>query len=119
MQIAKPQVHLSKNNSTNVYTIHVITWMDNTQFEPDGNETLSSSASNGVYTVTLKLKKNTDRPNLNLLTPIIHTLVLNGVALSEDAPQLEVKIKNTTTGNVVGRRRTHKDDSDDSGMPTP
>lgn len=120
MQIAKPQVHLKKVNSNNTYHIHVITWMDQTRFCEDGHEDLPSVDDEGVFTVTLRIKESSTVPDMNLLTPVIHTLTLTGINLTTEAPFLEVQVVNSSNSNsFVGKRKMHKDDADDSAMPSP
>lgn len=119
MQLAKPQVHLRKNQATSTYYIHVITWMDNSRFKANGYDTLSTNSTDGVFTVNLRIAEDSDLPDMDLLTPVVHTLELTGIALNTDAPFLDVKVLHASTNNVLGRRKTHKDDADDSGMPTP
>jgi hypothetical protein len=117
MKIAKPQVHLRFDNNTEKYNLHVVTWMDFTKFKEDGHEPISTSAVDGVFTVNLKIKEESSRPNMQLLTPIVHTLELNGIVFSSSAPFLEVNVIHSDDGSLLGRRKTHQDDSDDSGMP--
>jgi hypothetical protein len=119
MKIAKPIVHLRKNNDTGNYYIHVITWMDYTRFKADGHQTISTTASNGVFTVTLKIAEDTSVLDMELLTPIVHTVELTGITFSAGSPFLEVKVINSGDNSDIGKRKTHQDDSDDSGMPSP
>ncbi|MCC6373079.1 MAG: hypothetical protein IT236_18895 [Bacteroidia bacterium] len=120
MKIAKPQVHLRKDNNTGTYYIHVITWMDYTRFKADGYESISTNAVNGVFTVTLKITEDTSLMDMELLTPIVHTLELTGIELNSTNPYLEVRVINSGDNSEMGKRRkTHQDDADDSGMPTP
>lgn len=120
MQIAKPQVHLRWDNTEEIYMIHVVTWMDQTKFRADGYESLPLSATNGAYTITLKVKEDTTVPNMELLTPVVHTLTLDGISLDSANPFITVKLINTSDSNSeMGRRKGHMDDGDDSGMPTP
>ncbi len=119
MQIAKPQVHLKRENATGVYHIHVVTWLDYSKFKADGFEPISTSATDGVFSVTLKVKEDTTVPNMKLLTPIVHTLTLPGVVLTADSPFIEVELVNSADGAKKGKQKAHMDDADDSSMPSP
>jgi len=120
MQIAKPQVHLKKQNDPTVYHIHVVTWMDQTKYTSDGHNTVPTSATDGVFSVVIKIKEDSTVPNMHLLTPVVHTLTLTDLEFDEMAPFLDVTVINTSDSNaVLGKRRTHQDDADDSGMPEP
>lgn len=118
MQIAKPQVHLKLDDDT--FHIHVVTWFDQTKFISDGYSSISTTATDGVFTVVLKVKESSTIPNMTLLTPVVHTLTLTGVELDETNPFLEVIVINTSDDNAqMGKRKTHQADADASGMPEP
>ena len=120
MQIAKPQVHLRKNNSTGDFYIHVVTWFDRTKYISDGVGSISTTPVSGVFQVVLNVAEDTGVPDMQLLTPVVHTLVLDGVALDGTNPLLEVSIVNTSDSNAeMGKRKTHHGDADDSSMPPP
>ena len=117
MQIAKPQVHLKREVGVG-YHIHVVTWFDYTKFKANGFESVSTTPTSGVFSIVLKVLEDEAVPNMKLLTPVVHTLTLTGVSLDSSAPFVEVKIINSSDGDaVMGKRRTHQDDADDSGMP--
>lgn len=119
MQIATPIIHLEKEGGS-TYHIHVITWFDQTKFKADGYGTLPTTASDGVFTVTLFVAEDTGVPNMQLLTPVVHTLTLTGVSLDSEDPFLEVEVINTSDDNTLqGKRKTHKDSAGGSAMPDP
>jgi len=101
--------------------IHVVTWMDYTKFKSNGNVTLPTSAVDGVYQIILKVIEDSTVPNMQLLTPVVHTLSLGtGIELNSARPFIEVVVINSSDSNsVVGKTKTHQDGADDSGMPTP
>ncbi len=120
MKIAKPQVHLRKNTSTGTYMIHVVTWMDYTKFRANGYDTLPTSPVDGLYPIVLKIIEDEAIPNMQLLTPIVHTLALGSIELNGSHPFIEVTVINESKDNsLVGKIKTHQDGADDSGMPTP
>lgn len=120
MQIAKPQVHLKKNNSTGVFYIHVVTWFDRTKFKSNGVGTISTTPVSGVFQVQLKVIEDLSIADMQLLTPVVHTVELAGVTINSSNPFLEIKITNTSDGNAeMGKRKTHHADADDSAMPIP
>lgn len=118
MQIATPIIHLEKDGF-DTYHIHVITWFDYTKFRADGHDTLPTAASDGVFTITLFVSETNTVPNMQLLTPVIHTLTLTGVELDAEEPMIEVQIYNTTGEVMEGKRKAHKDSAGDSAMPDP
>jgi hypothetical protein len=119
MKIAKPQVHLRKNTSIGTYMIHVVTWMDYTKFKSNGYATLPTSAVDGVFQIVLKITEDTTIPNMQLLTPVVHTLSLGSIELTSVRPFIEVIVINSSDSNsIVGKIKTHQDGADDSGMPT-
>src|SRR3954467_15822727 len=105
MQIAKPQVHLRLDTVSENYMIHVVTWMDQTKFIADGYESLPTVAVSGVYPITLRIKENAQTPNMALLTPVVHTLVLEGIDLDLE-PFIQVTLINASDSNasVVKRK---------------
>lgn len=120
MLITKPQVHLRRHLPSLVYRIHVITWMDITQFVAAGSEALPVTATNGVFEIVLNVIKDPNIPEMKLLTPVVHTLSLDGIDLTDENPFISVKVNDITGGtlSLVGeRKKTHKDDADDSTMP--
>lgn len=120
MKIGKPQVHLRRNTSTGMYSIHVVTWMDYTRFKSNGYNTLPTAVVDGVYPIVLKITEDETIPNMQLLTPIVHTLSLGEIELSGTYPFIEVTVINSSDSNsLVGKIKTHQDGADDSGMPTP
>ena len=120
MQIAKPQVHLRKNNSTRDFYIHVVTWFDRTKYISDGIGSIATTPTSGVFQIVLNVAEDTGVPDMQLLTPVVHTLLLDGVTLDGTNPLLEVSIVNTSDSNAeMGKRKTHHADADDSSMPPP
>jgi hypothetical protein len=120
MQIAKPQVHLKKNNSNGTYYIHVVTWFDRTKFKSAGVASIATTATGGVFPVVLSVEEDNTVQDMELLTPVVHTVTLTGVSLDSNAPFVEVTIINTSDDDAeMGKRKTHKDDADDTAMPNP
>jgi hypothetical protein len=119
MQIAKPQVHLRHGTVSGSYFIHVVTWFNSTIFVSDGISSIGTTASSGVFPIVLQVAEAAV-PEMALLTPVVHTLELEEVTLDSEDPFIDVIIINTSDSNAeVGRRRVHKDDADDSSMPSP
>lgn len=118
MQIAMPIIHLEKEGLS-TYHIHVITWFDSTKFKADGHDTLPSTAADGVFTITLFVSEDSGVPEMQLLTPVVHTLTLTGVTLSSGDPFIEVEIYNSTEESQAGKRKVHRDSAGSSAMPDP
>lgn len=117
MQIAQPIVHLEKDGST--YHIHVITWFDQTKFVADGIETLPTTATEGIFHIKLFVTEAGSVPNMQLLTPVVHTLTLSGITLSSGDPFIEVEVVNTTDDSTTGKKKVHREGASDSAMPDP
>jgi hypothetical protein len=67
----------------------------------------------------LKITEDETIPNMQLLTPIVHTLALGSIELNGSHPFIEVTVINSSKDNsLVGKIKTHQDGADDSGMPT-
>jgi Tfp pilus assembly protein PilW len=123
MKKFKPRVHLIKTyeGSDEIYHLHVVTLLEETNFVTNGNETLPITASSGKWKVVLNVK-NASLPNFALRTPIVHTLTLTGVDLSSEEPLLEVIVQDntdTSSTTTVGSRNVHRDDADDDALPSP
>src|ERR1044072_5070450 len=116
MQIANPIIHLEKDGE-DTYYIHVVTWFDYTKFKADGYDTLSTTPTEGVFTVTLFVAEDNTVPNMQLLTPVVHTLTLTGVTLTAGNPFIEVEIYNTTAESQEGKRKVHREGASSSAMP--
>jgi hypothetical protein len=118
MQIAMPIIHLEKEGAS-TYHIHVITWFDYTKFKADGSDTIPTVATDGVYTITLFVTEDSTVPNMQLLTPVVHTLTLTGVELTVEDPLIEVQIYNTFGESLEGKRKVHREGATSSAMPDP
>ena len=120
MQIAKPQVHLREGNCTGTYHIHVVTWFDQTRFKSNGVESISTTATNGVFTIVLKVAEDTSVPDLELLTPVVHTFTVEELELGTEDPLLEIILINSSDNDAeLGKRKTHHADAEASAMPSP
>lgn len=118
MQIANPIVHLEKEGAS-TYHLHVITWFDQTKFKADGHDTIPTTATDGVFSITLFVTEDPGVPNMMLLTPVVHTLTLTGVELTVTDPFIEVEIYNNEAESQEGKRKTHKECASTSAMPDP
>src|SRR5262249_52781415 len=96
------------------------TWFDFTRFKTNGYQTLTTTPSGGAFPVVLQVQEDTSVEDMQLLTPVVHTIELSGVGLDTNSPFLDVTIVNTSDSNAaLGKTRMHKDDADDSSMPPP
>lgn len=117
MQIADPIIHLEEHSGT--YHIHVITWFNHTRFIADGYDALPMSPTSNVWEIRLFVTEDSGVPDMELLTPVVHTLTLSGVTLNSTAPFIEIEIYNTNDSSVVRKKKTHKDGASASAMPDP
>lgn len=118
MQIGNPIVHLEKEDAS-TYHIHVITWFDHTKFKADGYDTIPTTATTGVFPITLFVTEDSSVPNMSLLTPVVHTLSLTGVTLTSGDPFIEVEVVNTSNSSSVDKKKVHRDGAGSTAMPDP
>ena len=118
MQIATPIIHLEKEGLS-TYHIHVITWFDYTKFKADGHDTIPTTATDGVFGITLFVAEDSLVTNMQLLTPVVHTLKLSDVTLDETNPFIEVTIYNNTDEAEVSKKKAHVYSAGNSAMPDP
>jgi hypothetical protein len=118
MQLATPIIHLEVDG-TSTYHIHVITWFDNTKFKANGHDTLPGSATSGVFPITLFVSEDSGVPEMELLTPVVHTVTLTGITLNGTNPFIEVTIYNTSGSSQVSKKKMHKESAGNSAMPDP
>ena len=118
MQISTPIVHLEKEGSS-TYHVHVITWFDQTKFKAEGHDTIPTTATDNTFTITLYVTEDINVPNMQLLTPVVHTLTLTGVTLSGTDPFIIIKINNIIEEAEISRKKMHKDSAGNSAMPDP
>jgi len=122
MQFYQPQIFLGKESTETDYVLHVVTLFPQSDYRPIGWETLPTAAnSDGVWQVVLKVERDSNELNFELLTPTVHSLELTGITLSSTAPWIEVEVVEvTTTGNLsTGKGVVHQDHAEEDMKPGP
>jgi hypothetical protein len=120
MKVFTPLVHLASKsilNQPTEYFIHVVTFMNNSKYKADGYDPLPLLPTNGKFTITLRVKEDAALPEMNLLTPVVHSLSIGTINLDTN-PILEVEVKDNENA-LVGNKVTHRDDADEAAMPIP
>lgn len=62
------------------YFVHVVTFCPRTSFRADGYETDVSELDNGVFIVRVKLKQDPALPEMEYITPVVHTIALGPIS---------------------------------------
>lgn len=99
MKFYKPQLQLARTNSLNAegafetnYTLHAITLCRRTSFRAAGYE-LGEQVRDGVFPVTLHIRQDADMPDLEYITPVVHTIELGAIDADEEEVLVEVHVK--------------------------
>lgn len=110
-----PQVRLIRKTTTNDYFVHVILWTDHVKYIAVNSAFVSAS---GVHTVTLNIKEDAGALNIPFLSAMTFVVPLTGITFGTgDAAILNTEVYHTGLSRVVGKRKTHKDDAEDTAMP--
>lgn len=118
MKTYTPLVHLARKiteGQPDEYFIHVVTFMNNTNYKADGYNTIPSLPTNNRYVITVKIKTDPLIPNMTLLTPVVHSLSLGTINLSS-TPLIEIDVLDQNSA-LVGKKIIHRDDADEAAMP--
>lgn len=100
MKFYHPQLQLTRETligQPDAYYLHVVTFCPRTSYRADGvefpgfgpnNETLEE----GVYKVNVKICQDAALPDLEYITPVVHTISLGSVAFPEGEGWFEVQV---------------------------
>lgn len=110
-----PQVRLIRKTGTANYFVHIIVWMDHVKYVADSS---SFATAGGVHTVTLKVKENAGPLNIPFLSPMTFVVPLTGIEFGDcEAAIVNTEVFLIGLDRVIGKRKTHKDDAEDTAMP--
>lgn len=109
MKFFHPQLQLTREtalDAPDAYYLHVVTFCPRTSFRADGYETPGFHPDNeSVYKVKVKLLQDAALPDMEYITPVVHTIALGSVAFPEGEGWFEVQV----TGTVLGTSNTQRD----------
>lgn len=101
MKFYKPQLQLARTNVLSddgvfatQYTLHAITLCRRTGFRADGH-TVGDEVENGILSVTLRIRQDADLPDLEYITPVVHTIDLGDIDADQDEVLIEVDVEAT------------------------
>ncbi len=110
-----PEVRLIRKTGTTNYFVHVILWTDHVKYIAD---TTSFVTAGGVHTVTLKITENAGALNIPFISAMTFVVPLTGITFGAgDEAIVNTEVYHTVMGRVIGKRKTHKDDAEDTAMP--
>lgn len=105
MELFKPEVHLRKIQGTNNYCIHSITNTDNSQYRACG---ISAPVEvEGGWRIMVQIRQESNYPNIEYTTPVVHTTNYQTIPLEENAPYLFVKVENLSNPGDADEDQIH------------
>ena len=112
MKLFRPQVNLRRKQNTNDYCIHSITFTDNAQYRATGIN--SPQEVEGGYEIVIKLAQDNTNgyPDMEYITPVVHTTEYQSLSLSASNPYLFVTVENGTNSGDADGIRLHYADAD-------
>lgn len=119
MQLFDPQITLIETGESAPYnyTLYVVTLCNETDYMADGHNPLPEDDIDGVFHITLKIKKDGSTDNYKHYKPVCHLIDLGAIDLTGDSPWLQVEIKEG--GESKGKAITHKENAESDSRPGP
>ncbi|MCA0237187.1 MAG: hypothetical protein LCH81_12460 [Bacteroidetes bacterium] len=116
MKFFHPQIQLVRElvlDSPSIYYLHIVTFCPRTCFVADGYETPGFGPDNetlaeGLYQVIIHLREDSELPDFDYITPIVHTINLGGIVFPDDEGFIEVQVKGVVTEPDNSAARTTK-----------
>jgi hypothetical protein len=108
MQFFHPTLHLSREttlDAPDAYYLHVVTFCPRARFRANGHEIVGFHTGNtieGSYKIKVKLFEDAALPDLDALTPVVHTLALGSIAFPEGEGWFEVQVIGETLDTSGG-----------------
>ncbi len=122
MRFFKPQVQIAKEPQFDApphYFAHVVTFCPNTRFRA-GNVEISEAElqSKGIYHVTVKLVEDRDLPDMEFITPVVHTLALGEIPFPNGDGWIRVTVESDSGGTAGNARDTNPTPTTKTGGST-
>lgn len=108
MKFFKPQVQLAREivlDEPDHYYLHVVTFCPRSCFRADGHETDAGELADNKYKVRIKLRQDPGLPDLEYITPVVHTLTLGGISFPSGEGEIEVSVVGEVTAVATGGTR--------------
>lgn len=121
MKFFSPQVQISRVigvEKPTIYTAHVVTFCDKTNYVADGFSTDTSELAQNLFILTVKVKQEASLPDIDYITPVVHTIPLGEIAFPQGEGFIRVQVKimelanrdgNPTNGGVKTTSSTDAD----------
>ncbi|MEZ4941913.1 MAG: hypothetical protein R3D58_13625 [Saprospiraceae bacterium] len=96
MKFFHPQIQLAREtvfDEPDAYYLHVVTFCPNTSFRADGFSVSEAHLAEGRLEVAVKLRKDPGLPEMNYITPIVHTIALGSIAFPNEEGDIEVQVE--------------------------
>lgn len=131
MKFLKPQVQLVRKRmekNTDEYFLHAVTFCDSTNIRANGHELpLPTLNKDGKYEVNLLAIQDTDLPNHNYLTPIVHSIDLGSLPFGDEDGEILVTLYIEEKGILLrgdnnrpaGQGSVSTASADEEGKPIP
>lgn len=112
MNFYNPSIHLSREtilDAPDAYYLHVVTFCPRSRFRANGHEIVGFHTENtveGSYKIKVKLLEDAALPDLDVLTPVVHTISLGSIAFPGGEGWFEVQVIGETlesTGDIASR----------------
>lgn len=100
MKFFQPIIQLAREDvfdAPSEYFLHVVTFCPRTSFRADGYETDDSELDNDTFIVQIKISQDPGLPEMEYITPVVHTISLGGIAF----PRGEGVIRVEVVGDVL------------------
>lgn len=119
MNLYEPILTLVKVYTTSGYEyyLHAITYFEGTNYISDGFDPIPSKpTSNGCQEILLKVSTSQEEINLNIISPICHTVPLGKIEFSPECPLLKVTVMYKE--RIVSCTFIHELNTKEDGKPT-
>lgn len=95
MKFFKPQIQLARErqlDAPSLYYVHVVTFCPRTSFRADGHTIDDEDLHSGLYRVTVNLLEDTTLPDMEYITPVVHTIDLGEIEFPDGEGWIEVGV---------------------------
>ncbi len=122
MKFFKPVVQLAREHQIDqpdLYFLHVVTFCPRTCYYASNYTVSTTNLANGLYEVTVKIMQDLTRPDMEYITPVVHTIDLGPIAFPGGEGWIQVSVEgdvpNTRNGATRDGNPTTKTKTGGSG----
>ncbi|MEO6037322.1 MAG: hypothetical protein ABIQ93_02845 [Saprospiraceae bacterium] len=108
MKFFKPQVQLARQHqmdAADTYLLHIVTFCPRTCYRADGHSVDTDELANGLYKVTINLLQDTTLPDMEYITPVVHTLDLGAISFPNGDGWIQVNVLGAVVENTTRNTR--------------